>query len=100
MSFNVRELPKAKQDKESIFRWLAKRSPTGAIAWLDAYDIATQRLSIESASLDWPRRMRTATSKSGKHCSKHAAAGSIELCSSFRVKKSLFCASEGPAKHR
>ncbi len=38
MSFTVRELPKAKQDKRSIFRWLNERSLAGAASWLDAYD--------------------------------------------------------------
>lgn len=44
MSFTVRELPKAKQDKHSIFRWLDERSPAGAAAWLNAYDAFIERL--------------------------------------------------------
>lgn len=44
MTFVVRELAKAKQDKRSIFNWLHQRSPTGAAAWLDAYDAAIDAL--------------------------------------------------------
>src|SRR6187397_3130552 len=44
MSFSVHELLKAKQDKESIFRWLHGRSPKGAVAWLRAYDSLLDRL--------------------------------------------------------
>src|SRR5215216_2648146 len=50
MSFLVRELPKAKQDKDSIFRWLYERSPAGAIAWLDAYDSLAMRLTQDAAT--------------------------------------------------
>lgn len=50
MSFTVRELPKAKQDKHSIFRWLDERSPTGAAAWLDAYDALIERLKQDAPS--------------------------------------------------
>jgi hypothetical protein len=52
MSFAVRELPKAKQDKSSIFRWLHERSPTGAAAWLDAYDSLVERLKQQAPSLE------------------------------------------------
>jgi hypothetical protein len=37
-------LPKAKQDKENIFRWISERSPAGAAAWLNAYDALMDRL--------------------------------------------------------
>jgi hypothetical protein len=50
MSLTVRELPKAKQDKWSIFRWLDERSPTGAAAWLDAYDSLVERLKRDALS--------------------------------------------------
>jgi plasmid stabilization system protein ParE len=50
MTFVVRELPRAKQDKENIFRWLSARSPVGALAWLDAYDAALARLANEAGS--------------------------------------------------
>jgi plasmid stabilization system protein ParE len=50
MKFGVRELPKAKEDKESIFRWINGRSPAGALAWLDAYDAAIARLANEANS--------------------------------------------------
>jgi plasmid stabilization system protein ParE len=48
MSRTVRELPKAKQDKDSIFRWLYQRSPQGAFAWLDAYDAMVERLKADA----------------------------------------------------
>ncbi len=44
MSFAVRELPKAKEDKQAILEWLLERSRQGAAAWLDAYDDALGRL--------------------------------------------------------
>jgi hypothetical protein len=44
MSYAVRELPKAKQDKHCIFSWLDQRSPSGAAAWLDAYDDLIEQL--------------------------------------------------------
>jgi len=50
MSFTVRELPKAKQDKRSIFGWLDERSPAGAAAWLDAYDSLIERLEQHAPS--------------------------------------------------
>jgi hypothetical protein len=51
MSFTVRELPKAKQDKSAIFQWLHERSPSGATAWLDAYDSLLERLKKQADSL-------------------------------------------------
>jgi plasmid stabilization system protein ParE len=50
MTFVVRELPKARQDKDSIFRWLDERSPAGALAWLEAYDSLLERLKRDAAS--------------------------------------------------
>jgi plasmid stabilization system protein ParE len=50
MRFIVRELPKAKQDKRDIFRWLHERSPTGAAAWLHAYDSLIERLETDARS--------------------------------------------------
>jgi plasmid stabilization system protein ParE len=50
MTFAVRELPKAKHDKRSIFAWLNERSPSGAVAWLDAYDALLERLAQDAAS--------------------------------------------------
>jgi hypothetical protein len=50
MSFTVRELPKAKQDKRAIFLWLHERAPEGAAAWLDAYDSLIERLKQDAAS--------------------------------------------------
>jgi hypothetical protein len=48
MSFSVLELPKAKRDKRSIFKWLHAHSPTGAASWLDAYDGTLERLSRDA----------------------------------------------------
>ena len=50
ISFLVRELPKATQDKEQIFHWLYERSGAGAIAWLDVYDSLAERLKQDVAS--------------------------------------------------
>lgn len=50
MSFTVRELSKARQDKESIFRWLHGRSPPGAASWLRAYDAVIENLRREAPS--------------------------------------------------
>ena len=50
MSFTVRELPKARDDKRSIFHWLHERSPAGAAAWLDAYDSLVERLQRDARS--------------------------------------------------
>ncbi len=50
MSCLVHELPKAKQDKHSIFRWLYERSPAGAFTWLDAYDSLAERLKQDAAT--------------------------------------------------
>ena len=50
MSFVVRELLKAKQDKQSIFHWLHERSPTGAASWLGAYDDLLNRLKRDAHS--------------------------------------------------
>ena len=44
MSFVVRELPRAMDDKERILDWLLDRSRQGAAAWLTAYDDALDRL--------------------------------------------------------
>jgi toxin ParE1/3/4 len=50
MSFTVRELPKAKQDKRNVFAWLNRHSPRGANAWLDAYDALLERLARNAES--------------------------------------------------
>ena len=51
MTFTVKELPKAKVDKRSIFAWLFERSPQGAAAWLDAYDQMVERLRTVADTL-------------------------------------------------
>lgn len=51
MTFAVRELPKARQDKDSIFSWLNNRSPNGALTWLSAYDAQTELLKHNALSL-------------------------------------------------
>jgi plasmid stabilization system protein ParE len=50
MNRSVRELPKAKQDKHSIFRWLYERSPSGAASWLRAYDLLVEQLGRDASS--------------------------------------------------
>jgi len=50
MNFTVHELPRAKQDKHSIFRWLHERSPAGAASWLRSYDLLVERLSRDASS--------------------------------------------------
>jgi hypothetical protein len=50
MRFVVREMPKAKSDKLSIFTWLRDHSPAGAVAWLDAYDELVERLQRDADS--------------------------------------------------
>jgi plasmid stabilization system protein ParE len=50
MIYVVRELTQAKQDKADIAGWLHERSPTGAAAWLDAYDATIERLQNEADS--------------------------------------------------
>ena len=50
MTLKVHELPKAKQDKNSIFRWLHERSATGAASWLRAYDSLIERLQRDARS--------------------------------------------------
>ncbi len=50
MSFTVHELPRARKDKHSIFRWLHERSPTGAVSWLRAYDSLVERLDQDARS--------------------------------------------------
>jgi len=44
MKFSVFELPRAIADKRHIFEWIYERSPSGAGAWLDAYDVMVARL--------------------------------------------------------
>jgi len=50
VTFTVYELPKAKFDKRRIFEWLFERSPSGAAAWLDAYDEMVDRLRTAAES--------------------------------------------------
>lgn len=44
MTFSVRVLPKAADDAEHIFRWIAARSPAGAARWYEAFDAAVASL--------------------------------------------------------
>jgi plasmid stabilization system protein ParE len=48
MSFIIHEMPKAKLDKSSIFHWLHEHSPSGAAAWLDAYDGCVEQLRVNA----------------------------------------------------
>jgi hypothetical protein len=51
MKFTVYELPRARDDKRHILRWLYDRSPLGAAAWLNAYDSMVERLTIAADTL-------------------------------------------------
>ena len=51
MTFEVRELPKAKADVRAIFEWLHEHSEPGAKAWLDAYDAALVRLESHASAM-------------------------------------------------
>lgn len=44
MTYRVVALRRAEADICAIVHWIAKRSQTGAIAWLDAYDSLVKRL--------------------------------------------------------
>lgn len=48
MTFSIRELSRAKNDKGQIFEWLHERSRAGAIAWLVAYDELVERLKSDA----------------------------------------------------
>lgn len=50
MTWQVRELRKATTDKRLIFRWIYKRSPSGAAARLSAYDETVDRLKANAAT--------------------------------------------------
>ena len=50
MSFSVSELPRAKADKWNIVSYIHERSPTGAAAWLNAYDRAIDQLRDRASS--------------------------------------------------
>ena len=45
MTFHVRTLPKAEADIRSIIKYIHKRSPQGAAAWVDAYERARKHLA-------------------------------------------------------
>lgn len=44
MTFRVVILKRAEGDLQRIFRWLSARSPSGASAWLTAYEHLQERL--------------------------------------------------------
>lgn len=50
MKFTVRELARARADKDHIFKWIHSRSRMGAMAWLDAYDSMVDRLKSNADS--------------------------------------------------
>jgi len=50
MRFTVRELGKARADKDHIFKWIHARSRMGAVAWLNAYDSIVERLKSNADS--------------------------------------------------
>lgn len=50
MKFQVRELRRAQADVRQIVKWLAERSPRGALAWLAVYDSMVARLEKDATT--------------------------------------------------
>jgi plasmid stabilization system protein ParE len=50
MKYTVVALGRAETDIRHIVRWIAQRSPQGAMAWIDAYDQLVGRLAAEADS--------------------------------------------------
>jgi plasmid stabilization system protein ParE len=50
MKFNVIALRRADDDVRHITRWIAKRSPNGALSWLNAYEQLLARLAEQADS--------------------------------------------------
>lgn len=48
MTFTIRELRRAKEDKREIVEWMYEQSQSGAIAWLAAYDSMIAHLKIHA----------------------------------------------------
>jgi plasmid stabilization system protein ParE len=46
MTLRLNILPRAQQDVQKIFDWIAERSPDGANRWFAAFEQATQKLLI------------------------------------------------------
>jgi plasmid stabilization system protein ParE len=86
MSYTVRQIPNAKDDKAHIFRWLHERSPAGTAAWLDAYDSFIERLSTMRRLSAKPPRVVPVASAFDKPSSKLVAVGSIARYSTMRIK--------------
>jgi plasmid stabilization system protein ParE len=45
MPYRISILERAIRDADSIFAWLVKRSPRGALRWLVAYEVVQEKLS-------------------------------------------------------
>jgi plasmid stabilization system protein ParE len=50
MSYSIRSSRRADRDVTFIFEWIAKRSPGGAIRWLDAFESAVDHLRQNAAN--------------------------------------------------
>jgi plasmid stabilization system protein ParE len=50
MKYNVVALRRADGDVRHIARWIADRSPQGAIAWLDTYEQLLRQLAEQASS--------------------------------------------------
>lgn len=48
MKYQVLVLRQAEEDVQTIFDWLARRSPAGARSWYEAYETALDRLESEA----------------------------------------------------
>jgi plasmid stabilization system protein ParE len=48
MKYQVVVLRQAEEDVQTIFDWLAKRSPAGARSWYEAYEKALDRLESQA----------------------------------------------------
>lgn len=48
MKFSVQTLPIAEADFETLYEYIAERSPDGANAWAKAFEVACQTLSVNA----------------------------------------------------
>ena len=100
MSFVVRELPKARQDKDSIFRWLNDRSPAGGIAWLDAYDSLVERFKQDVTTFGLAPESQNCEFEVRQGLFKTRRVEFIECCSSSKASRYSFSACAGRDRRR
>jgi plasmid stabilization system protein ParE len=48
--FRIVTSSRAQLDIERFLTWIGRRSPQGAVAWMDAYDEAVSRLEVDARS--------------------------------------------------